>query len=221
MAAVGRSEAPLRAVCDEIAALDVRALPIVCDVAVRDQVHAAAALAHEQLGPIEVLINNAGVSDSAPFAVMDDELWDRMLSVNLTGTYHCMRAIVPGMFERRRGRVINIASIAAKVGFAYTAAYVAAKHGVLGLTRAVAAEAAHKGVTVNAICPGWLDTGMTDRSVARIASKTGKTPGDARQALERMNPQFRLIQPEEVASIAAFLASSDADGINGQDFDIG
>jgi NAD(P)-dependent dehydrogenase (short-subunit alcohol dehydrogenase family) len=221
IAAVGRSEAPLRAVCDELAALEAESLPIVCDVAERDQVHAAAVTAEERLGPIDVLVNNAGVSDSAPFASMDDELWDRMLSVNLTGTYHCMRAIVPGMFERHHGRVINIASVAAKVGFAYTAAYVAAKHGVLGLTRAVATEAAQKGVTVNAICPGWIDTEMTDRSVARIASKTGKSPDAARQALERMNPQFRLIQPEEVASIAAFLASPEADGINGQDFDIG
>jgi 3-hydroxybutyrate dehydrogenase len=151
---------------------------------------------------------------------MDDELWERMLSVNLTGTYHCMRAIIPGMFERRRGRVINIASVAAKVGFPYTAAYVAAKHGVLGLTRAVAIEAAGKGVTVNAICPGWIDTDMTDRSISRIAAKTGRGVEDARRLLAAMNPQGRLIHPDEVAAIAAFLASPDAAGINGQDFGV-
>ena len=196
------------------------ALPFVCDVTRREQVHAAAAEAERQLGPIDVLVNNAGASDSAPFASMDDELWERMLAVNLTGTYHCMRAVIPGMFERRRGRVINIASVAAKVGFPYTAAYVAAKHGVLGLTRAVAIEAAGKGVTVNAICPGWLDTEMTDRSAARIAAKTGQTVEDARRVLEAMNPQRRLIHPDEVAAIAAFLASPEAAGINGQDFGI-
>jgi NAD(P)-dependent dehydrogenase (short-subunit alcohol dehydrogenase family) len=193
---------------------------VVVDVTLREQVRAAASRVHDTLGPIDVLINNAGVADSAPFATMDDELWERALSVNLTGTYNCMRAIVPGMFERGSGRVINIASIAAKVGFPYTAAYVASKHGVLGLTRAVAIEAATRGVTVNAICPGWLDTEMTARSVTRIATRTGQSTADARHALERMNPQGRLIDPVEVAAIAAFLASPEAHGINGQDFDI-
>ncbi len=217
---MGRTEAPLRTICETITAGGMPALPFVCDVTRREQVHAAAAEAERQLGPIDVLVNNAGASDSAPFASMDDELWERMLAVNLTGTYHCMRAVIPGMFERRRGRVINIASVAAKVGFPYTAAYVAAKHGVLGLTRAVAIEAAGKGVTVNAICPGWLDTEMTDRSAARIAAKTGQTVEDARRVLEAMNPQRRLIHPDEVAAIAAFLASPEAAGINGQDFGI-
>jgi NAD(P)-dependent dehydrogenase (short-subunit alcohol dehydrogenase family) len=220
VAAVGRTEAPLRTVCEAISAAGHRAVHLVCDVTQRDQVHAAAAEAERQLGPIDVLVNNAGESDSAPFASMGDELWERMLAVNLTGTYHCMRAIVPGMFARGRGRVINVASVAAKVGFPYTAGYVAAKHGVLGLTRAVATEAALKGVTVNAICPGWLDTEMTDRSVARIASKTGQSPDDVRRVIEGMNPQRRLIHADEVAAIAAFLASPDAAGINGQDFNI-
>ncbi len=143
-----------------------------------------------------------------------------MLAVNLTGTYNCMRAVVPSMFKRGRGRVINIASVAAKVGFAYTSAYVASKHGVLGLTRAVAIEAATRGVTVNAICPGWMNTDMTSRSIERIVEKTGKSAEDARRALERMNPQQRLIEPEEVADIAAFLASAEAAGINGQDITI-
>jgi NAD(P)-dependent dehydrogenase (short-subunit alcohol dehydrogenase family) len=210
----------LRAICEAISAGGLPAVPIVCDVTQRDQVYAAAAEAERQLGSIDVLVNNAGASDSAPFASMDDELWERMLAVNLTGTYHCMRAVIPGMFARRRGRVINIASVAAKVGFPYTAAYVAAKHGVLGLTRAVATEAALRGVTVNAICPGWLDTEMTDRSIERIAGKTGQSPEQARRVIEGLNPQRRLIHPDEVAAIAAFLASPDAAGINGQDFAI-
>ena len=151
---------------------------------------------------------------------MDDALWDETLAVNLTGTYNCMRAVVPSMFKRGRGRVINIASVAAKIGFAYTAAYVASKHGVLGLTRAVAIEAATRGVTVNAICPGWMNTDMTSRSIDRIVEKTGKSAEDARRTLERMNPQQRLIEPEEVADIAAFLASAEAAGINGQDITI-
>ena len=172
------------------------------------------------IGPIDVLVNNAGVSASAPFVSMDDELWERMLGVNLTGTYNCMRAVVPAMFKRGRGRVINIASVAAKQGFAYTAAYVASKHGVLGLTRAVALEAASHGVTVNAVCPGWMNTDMTTTSIERIVEKTGRSAGEARKILERMNPQQRLIEPEEVAAIVAFLASAEAAGINGQDLTI-
>ena len=136
VAVVGRSLAPLRKVSIEIAAAGGTAHPVVCDVAARGDVQHAVREAERLMGPVDVLVNNAGIAESAPFATMDDELWERTLAVNLTGTFHCMRAIVPGMFERRRGRVINIASAAAKVGFAYTAAYVASKHGVLGLTRA-------------------------------------------------------------------------------------
>jgi NAD(P)-dependent dehydrogenase (short-subunit alcohol dehydrogenase family) len=127
-----------------------------------------------------------------------------------------MRTVLPGMLGRGRGRVINIASVAGRTGFAYTAAYCAAKHGVVGLTRAVALEAAGKGVTVNAICPGWVDTEMTKDSIARIVRTTGRSPDEARSAIERMNPQHRLIQPDEVAALAVFLAGPDAHGITGQ-----
>jgi len=211
VAAAGRSGEYLAQVSEALAATRVDVLPILCDVAVREDVTRAVAEAEQQLGPIDVLVNNAGVSESAPFATMDDELWERMLAVNLTGTYYCMRAVIPGMFARHRGRVINIASAAGKVGFAYTAAYVASKHGVLGLTR---------GVTVNAICPGWLNTGMTVNAIERIVAKTGRTTDDVRQTLEEMNPQKRLIEPEEVADVAAFLASPAADGVNGQAIDV-
>ena len=194
--------------------------PLVCDVGVRQQVHHAVQAAEQKLGAIDVLVNNAGISDSAPFASMDDDLWERTMAVNLDGTYHCMRAVVPGMFERRSGRIINIASSAGKIGYPYTAAYVASKHGVLGLTRSVALEAASRGVTVNAICPGWIASDMTTRSMARIVARTGKTEVEARAILEAMNPQGRLIEPEEVAAVAAFLASPDGAGTNGEAIDI-
>ena len=220
VALVGRSEGPLEALRPDIEALNVDALPIRCDVASAEDVRTAVGLAETRLGGIDVLVNNAGISEAASFASMPDELWHDTIAVNLTGTYNCMRAVVPGMFARGRGRVINIASTAAKVGYPYTAAYVASKHGVLGLTRSVALEAASRGVTVNAICPGWIDTDMTQRSIGRIVERTGRTPQDARRAIEQMNPSGRLIDPEEVASLAAYLASSAADAVNGQALDV-
>ena len=216
VALAGRSTASLRDVADAVDALNVRSAMVQCDVTDRTSIHAAVTEAEGRLGPIDVLVNNAGIADSASFVDMTDELWDRVLAVNLTGTYLCMRAVLPAMFERRSGRVINIASVAGKTGFAYTAAYCASKHGVVGLTRAVALEAARKGVTVNAICPGWLDTDMTRESIARIVRTSGRTAADAKSALERMNPQRRLITPDEVAALALFLAGADAGGITGQ-----
>jgi 3-hydroxybutyrate dehydrogenase len=215
-----RSHPHLLEVADEIgdAGGDVRA--VVCDVTNRRSIERAVDKIQRELGEIDVLVNNAGIADSAPFAVMTDESWDRILAVNLTGTYLCMRVIVPGMFERRRGRVINIASIAGLTGFSYTAAYCAAKHGVVGLTRAVALEAAPKGVTVNAVCPGWVDTDMTRASIARIVETTGRSEEQARSALERMSPQGRLIEADEVAAVAVFLAGPDAHGINGQTLNV-
>ena len=213
----GRSETALRDFADEITrSTNARAHPVFCDVGQRESVATAIATAEREAGDIEVLVNNAGVADSAPFTKMTVELWDQMLAVNLTGTYLCMRAVLPAMFARGRGRVINIASSAGRTGYRYTAAYCAAKHGVVGLTRAVALEAAPMGVTVNAICPGWIDTDMTSTAIARIVETTGRSTADARRTLERMNPQGRLITPEEVAALALFLASPDARGINGQ-----
>ena len=217
---VGRTASSLQETAALISAAGGTALHLVCDVAVRRDVHRAVDAAERELGPVDVLVNNAGVSDSVAFISMDDEVWERTLAINLNGTYHCMRAIAPGMFARRRGRIINIASSAGKVGYPYTAAYVASKHGVLGLTRSVAIEAASKGVTVNAICPGWVASDMTARSVARIVARTGKTGEEAQEILEAMNPQGRLIQPEEVAEVAAFLASADGAGTNGEAIDI-
>ncbi len=216
VAAAGRSASFLRQVADELTDLGSTQQALVCDVTDRDSVRRAVAEAERKLGPIDVLVNNAGAAESVAFASMSDELWDRMLAVNLTGTYLCTRAVIPGMFERGRGRVINIASVAGRKGFNYSAAYCAAKHGVVGLTRALAIEAAPKGVTVNAICPGWLDTDMTRESIERIVRATGRSAADARSALEHMNPQRRLIEPDEVAALAVYLAGPDARGITGQ-----
>ena len=216
VALTGRSHPHLLEVADEVTDAGTAVRAIVCDVTNRKSIERAVEKVQRELGEIDVLVNNAGIADSAPFATMGDELWDRILAVNLTGTYLCMRVVIPGMLERRRGRVINIASIAGLTGFAYTAAYCAAKHGVVGLTRAVALEAASKGVTVNAVCPGWVNTDMTRTSIERIAKTTGRSVEDARWALEHMSPQGRLIEPDEVAAVAMFLAGADAHGINGQ-----
>jgi 3-hydroxybutyrate dehydrogenase len=220
VAVTGRTAESVSALVADLAAGGAEALPFACDVTDREAVARASAEAASRLGPVDVLINNAGVSDSVPFVSMPDEVWDRLLAVNLTGTYLCMRAILPGMLERGSGRIINIASTAGLTGFAYVSAYCAAKHAVVGLTRAVAVEAAPRGVTVNAICPGWLNTDMTQASVERVVRKTGRTPEDIRATFARMNPQGRVLEPEEVAALAAFLASPEARGITGQTLNV-
>jgi NAD(P)-dependent dehydrogenase (short-subunit alcohol dehydrogenase family) len=220
VAVAGRTEAALTSAADEIGASGPPVLVVRCDVGNRADVDNAVRETESALGVIDVLVNNAGIAESAPFASMPDALWDRTIEINLTGTYNCMRRIAPGMFQRRRGRIINIASTAGKIGFPYTAAYVASKHGVLGLTRAVALEAARFGVTVNAICPGWIDSDMTHASIARIAERTGRTHADAKRTLEAMNPAGRLIEPAEVADLCAHLASDAAADRNGEAIDL-
>jgi NAD(P)-dependent dehydrogenase (short-subunit alcohol dehydrogenase family) len=152
-----------------------------------------------QWGPVEVLVLNAGVSTSAPLARTTDEDWQRMLELNLTAPFRCLRRAVPGMVQQRWGRAVVVASLTSLVGSPYIAAYTASKHGVLGLVRSAAAELAAKGVTVNAVCPGYVDTPMTDTNVERISGTTGRSPGDAREALARKQPIRRLVSPDEVA----------------------
>jgi 3-hydroxybutyrate dehydrogenase len=192
----------------------------ICDVISAESVRAAVDAAVERFGPVDILVNNAGYVEGAPLVRLDETLWHRTLAVNLTGPYLCTRVVLPGMIERRRGRIINIASIAARKGMAYTSAYCAAKHGVLGFTRAVALEVAHKGITVNAICPGWVDTEMAGAAIQRIVEKTGRDTEKARRTLEEMNPMRRFVQPEEVAAVALFLASDEASAITGQAYNI-
>jgi NAD(P)-dependent dehydrogenase (short-subunit alcohol dehydrogenase family) len=166
-------------------------------------------------GP-DILVNNAGIAESAPLTKTTDDLWHRHLAINLNGTFYCSRAVLPQMVERGWGRIINIASIAGKTGAPYIAAYSASKHGVLGLTRSVALEVATKGITVNAICPGYVDTEMTTRGIENITSKTALTSEQALESIKKMSPQNRIIDQDEVAALALLLASEEGRGINGQ-----
>ncbi|PYS82883.1 MAG: 3-hydroxyacyl-CoA dehydrogenase [Acidobacteria bacterium] len=164
----------------------------------------------------DILVNNAGIAESAKLTETTDEFWRRHLAVNLSGTFYCMRAALPSMIERGWGRVVNVASIAGKTGAPYIAAYSASKHGVLGLTRSAALEVAAKGVTVNAVCPGYVDTLMTARALENIEAKTGRKREESLEAIKRMSPQNRLVTSEEVAAVALLLASDEGRGITGQ-----
>src|SRR5438034_2397084 len=215
-----RSVAEVDRVAGEICAAGGQGFAVRCDVTSDREVQAAFEAAAARFQRIDILINNAGFAESAPLTRLDPALWDKTIDVNLTGTYRCTRAVLPKMLERRHGRIVNIASMAATVGYAYTTAYCAAKHGVLGFTRALALETTGKGVTVNAVCPGWVDTEMTVASVKKIVETTGRTSEEARRTLESMNPQRRLIQPEEVAAVAVFLAGPDAADVTGEAYGV-
>ena len=182
------------------------------DVADEASVRAAFAA----VGAVDVLVNNAGSVESVPLKNTTLDQWNRMLQVNLTGTFLCSREVIAGMSERGFGRIVNVASTAALKGYAYVAAYCAAKHGVLGLTRAMALELAAKGVTVNAVCPGYTETAIVEEALGTIMAKTGRSREEALKSLTASNPQGRLIQPAEVASAVLYLASRDAGSITGQ-----
>lgn len=211
-----RTESELEQLVGEITSMGRRALAVCCDVTDTEQVQTMARTLLHGLGGIDTLVNNAGIAASHKFLDHPDELWHRMLAVNLTGVYYVCKAFTPVMVQQNSGRIINIASIAARVGDRYIAAYAASKHGVLGLTRSLAMELLPCHITVNAICPGYVDTPMTEGSIQNIMDRTGMSQEKAREALEKMSPQRRLIAPEEVASVAVFLALEGSKGITGQ-----
>jgi 3-hydroxybutyrate dehydrogenase len=186
------------------------------DVGSAENVAVAFAKAREQFGAIDILVNNAGQAVSERFDRLKEEAWHSMLSVNLTGTFHCIQAALPDMLANKWGRIVNVASTAGLQGYAYVSAYCAAKHGVVGLTRSLALEVAKKGITVNAVCPGYTETDLVRDALDNIMKKTGMTLDEARAKLAQSNPQGRLVQPEEVADAVAWLCQSGASAVNGQ-----
>jgi NAD(P)-dependent dehydrogenase (short-subunit alcohol dehydrogenase family) len=186
------------------------------DISTFDVTDEAAVDAHLGGLPVDVLVNNAGYATSAPLERLSRAAWEEMLAVHATGAFLSTRAVLGGMRERNRGRIVWVASVAGLVGTRYVAAYTAAKHATIGLMRATAAEVAGTGVTANAVCPGYVDTPMTDTSVARIAGLTGKTETETRGLLERAQPLGRLVTVDEVAAAVAYLASPEAAPVNGQ-----
>jgi 3-hydroxybutyrate dehydrogenase len=168
------------------------------------------------VGHVDVLVNNAGVSGSAPYDRTDDASWDRMMEINVHAPFALCRSLIPPMVKAGWGRVINVASNAGRSGYAYTSAYCASKHALVGLTRALAAELARTPVTVNAVCPGWVRTDMSADAVRRIADKTKRSESEAEAELAKMSPQRRLLEAAEVAHVCAMLCADDARGLHGQ-----
>ncbi len=199
----------------EEAASTLDAHPVSLDVSNETSVEAAIDAARSRFGGIDILINNAGITPSAPLHKTTLAMWNEVLAINLTGAFLCTRAALPDMIERKWGRVVNVASIAGLMGDMYISAYCASKHGMIGMTRALAKEVARHGITANAICPGYVETDIVTRAAENIASKTKLNEEEARASLYAGNPQGRLIQPEEVASMIGWLCSDGAAATNG------
>jgi 3-hydroxybutyrate dehydrogenase len=216
VAVAGRTASHLERVAAQIQKLGRESLAVACDVSDPASVAELFRKVHERWGKLDILVNNAGESHSELLSRLSLETWNRMLAINLTGTFLCSQEALRLMLPRRSGRIINIASTAAKIGFRYAGAYAAAKHGVLGLTRSMALETATSGITVNAVCPGWVETEMVERAVQTMTAKTTMSAEKVRDYLAGESPQKRIIQPEEIAFATVWLACDEARGINGQ-----
>jgi NAD(P)-dependent dehydrogenase (short-subunit alcohol dehydrogenase family) len=207
---LGRRIEPLNAVAESVGGT-----PIQCDVTNPDRVRAAFDEARATNGPIDLLIVNAGIAESAPFHKMTRESWDRIIGVNLTAAFECASAAIGDLLKSDHGRLVFIASVASLRGVPYAAHYAASKHGLLGLMRSLAAEYAKTSLTVNAVCPGYVDTPMTDQSVARVSQITGRSEEDSRSAITNMNASGRLVDPEAIGNVIAMLCLPSSRDING------
>ena len=211
-----RSSDQIEGLASQLTAQGHRAWGVVTDVTDPDSVAHLLRRAEELVGRVDILVNNAGIAASAPLRSIRLEDWNRIFAVNVTGTFLCTRACVPAMVENGWGRVVNIASVAGKMGAPYIAAYAASKHAVVGFTRSIALEVARQGVTVNAVCPGYVETDMVDQTVERITGKTRLDRDQAMASLEAMSPQHRIFQADEVAYQVVSLCDPRAAGINAQ-----
>ena len=216
VAVSARTEREVKSVVAEIKATGGDAQDFMADLARPDEPARLVAAAETAVGPIDFLVNNAGVASSAPLIKTSLDEWNRIFAINVTATFLCTQAVLPGMMKRGSGRIVNIASTAARLGAKYLSAYVASKHAVLGMTRCVAAEVAMHGITANAVCPGFVDTDMVKESVARIVEKTGTTEEQALEWIRNQSPQKRLFTTGEVANVVLMLCSHESRGINGQ-----
>jgi 3-hydroxybutyrate dehydrogenase len=207
---LGRRMEPLNAVAESFGGTAIQ-----CDVTDSDRIRSAFEEARTANGPIDLLIVNAGIAESAPFHKMTREAWDRIIATNLTAAFECSRLAVGDLLKSENGRLVFVASVASLRGVPYAAHYAASKHGLLGLMRSLAAEYAKTNLTVNAVCPGYVDTPMTDQSVARVSEITGRTEGDARSAITSMNASGRLVDPRAIGNVIAMLCLPLSRDING------
>jgi NAD(P)-dependent dehydrogenase (short-subunit alcohol dehydrogenase family) len=211
-----RSADNLEAAVQEIGEQAVPVLALACDIRDKDQVDSLAQEVRARFGSVQILVNNAGIAQAESFLETEERLWDETLKTNLTGAFYCCKAFLPEMIQSGWGRIINIASTTAKVGYSYTTAYTSSKHGLLGLTRSLALETARLNITVNAICPGYIDDELTRENARKMAQKTGKPVEEILALFAASAPQNRLIETDEVASLALLLASEKSGGITGQ-----
>jgi NAD(P)-dependent dehydrogenase (short-subunit alcohol dehydrogenase family) len=206
----GRRLEPIQAVAQQVGGTAVR-----CDVTDRDRITAAFDEARAANGPIELLIVNAGIAESAPFHKMTRDSWDRIIGTNLTAAFDCTQAAIGDLLKSDNGRLVFVASVASLRGVPYAAHYAASKHGLLGLARSLAAEYAKTNLTVNAVCPGYVDTPMTDQSIARVSQITGRSEGDSRSAITNMNASGRLVDPDGIATMILTLCLPQSRDISG------